>query len=117
MWDIPNVKSNHPEKTIHQCQFPVELVERCILALTNEKESWVLDPFAGVGSTIIAAIKNNRNAVGIEKEKKYCKIAEERINDLKDGKLKIRPINKPIHIPSKNDKVAQVPTEWLSLNL
>ena len=115
--DIPNVKSNHPEKTIHQCQFPVELVERCILALTNEKESWVLDPFAGVGSTIIAAIKNNRNAVGIEKEKKYCKIAEERINDLKDGKLKIRPINKPIHIPSKNDKVAQVPTEWLSLNL
>jgi len=117
LWDIPNVKSNHPEKTIHQCQFPVELVERCILALTNEKESWVLDPFAGVGSTIIAAIKNNRNAVGIEKEKKYCKIAEERINDLKDGKLKIRPINKPIHIPSKNDKVAQVPTEWLSLNL
>ncbi len=117
LWNIPNVKSNHPEKTMHQCQFPVELVERCILALTNEKESWVLDPFSGVGSTIIAAIKNNRNAVGIEKEKKYCVIAGERINDLKNGKLKLRPINKPIHIPSKKDKVAQVPTEWLSLNI
>ena len=117
LWNIPNVKSNHPEKTIHQCQFPIELVERCILALTNEKESWVLDPFAGVGSAVIAAIKNNRNAVGIEKEKKYCKVAQKRIDDLKEGKLKMRPINKPIHIPSKNDKVAQVPTEWLSLNL
>lgn len=117
LWNIPNVKSNHPEKTTHQCQFPVELVERCVLALTNEKESWVLDPFAGVGSAIIAAIKNNRNAIGIEKEKKYCKVANERIKKLKEGKLKLRPINKPIHIPSKKDKVAQVPKEWLSLNI
>ncbi len=116
LWNIPNVKSNHPEKTIHQCQFPIELVERCVLALTNEKESWVLDPFSGVGSTIIASIKNNRNAIGIEKEKKYCKIAEERINKFIEGNLKLRPINKPIHKPSKNDKVAQIPSEWLSLN-
>jgi adenine-specific DNA-methyltransferase len=116
LWDIPNVKSNHPEKTNHPCQFPIELVERCVLALTEE-ESWVLDPFAGVGSTILAAIKNNRNAIGIEKEKEYCKIAQTRINDLKEGKLKIRPINKPIHIPSKKDKVTQVPKEWLQLDL
>ena len=116
LWNIPNVKSNHPEKTIHQCQFPIELVERCLLALTNEKESWVLDPFSGVGSTVIAAIKNNRNAIGIEKEKKYCKVAEERIKKFIGGNLKLRPINKPIHKPSKNDKVAQLPKEWLSLN-
>jgi DNA modification methylase len=115
LWNIPNVKSNHPEKTIHQCQFPIELVERCILALTD-KNSWVLDPFSGVGSTIIASIKNNRNAVGIDKEKKYCSIAMERIEKLKKGELKIRPINKPIHIPSENDKVAQIPLEWLKVN-
>ena len=114
MWDIPNVKSNHPEKTLHPCQFPVELVERCVLALTNEK-SWVLDPFSGVGSTVIASIKNNRNAVGIEKEKEYCEIAEQRIKNFNDGDLKIRPINKPIHEPSGNDKVSQVPKEWLQL--
>lgn len=58
LWDIPNVKSNHPEKTEHPCQFPIELVERCVLALTNEY-SWVLDPFAGVGSTIIYEIYLN----------------------------------------------------------
>ncbi|MBQ9406765.1 MAG: site-specific DNA-methyltransferase [Desulfovibrio sp.] len=35
IWDIPNVKNNHPEKVDHPCQFPVELVERCVLALTD----------------------------------------------------------------------------------
>jgi len=112
IWDIPNVKSNHPEKTIHPAQYPIELVERCVLALTN-KGSWVLDPFSGVGSAIIAAIKNDRNAVGMDKEEEYCKIAKKRIEDFKEGILRIRPINKPIHQPSKNDKVAQLPKEWL----
>lgn len=116
MWDIPNVKSNHPEKTTHPCQFPIELVERCVLALTNEN-SWVLDPFAGAGSTLIGAIKNNRNAIGIEKEAEYCKIAKKRIHDLNEGNLKLRPINKPIHKPTGKDKVAQVPKEWLHLDL
>jgi adenine-specific DNA-methyltransferase len=115
MWNIPNVKSNHPEKVEHPCQFPIELVERCVLALTEEN-SWVLDPFSGVGSTVIGAIKNNRNAIGIEKEDAYCKIARQRINELKGGTLKFRPINKPIHKPTGNDKVSRVPKEWLTLN-
>lgn len=116
MWNIPNVKSNHPEKTEHPCQFPVELVERCVLALTNEN-SWVLDPFAGVGSSLIAAIKNNRNAIGIDKEKKYCDLANQRMQELREGKLKVRPINKPIHVPSANDKITKIPKEWLTLEI
>lgn len=115
MWDIPNVKSNHPEKTDHPCQFPIELVERCVMALTDI-DSWVLDPFSGVGSTVIGAIKNNRKGMGIEKEIEYCKIARQRIEDLKEGKLKIRPINKPIHKPTNKDKVAQFPKEWSELS-
>lgn len=111
LWDIPNVKSNHPEKEDHPCQFPVELVERCVLAL-SEKESWVLDPFAGVGSTLIASLKNERHSVGIEKEKGYVTIANQRLSKFRNGELITRPINKPIHIPSPNDKVAQVPISW-----
>lgn len=114
LWDIPNVKSNHPEKTAHPAQFPVELVERCVLALTN-KDSWVLDPFAGVGSTAIASLKNYRNSVGIEKEKEYVKVANDRIEKLKEGNLKLRPINKPIHKPKANDKIAKIPEEWKNL--
>lgn len=112
LWDIPNVKANHPEKTEHPCQFPIELVDRCVLALTNEN-SWILDPYAGVGSTLIAALKNKRNVIGFEKENKYLKIGLKRIKELKEGKLKFRPINKPIHKPSLNDKVATYPIEWL----
>ncbi len=114
LWNIPNVKSNHPEKTTHPAQFPVELVERCVLALTN-KNSWVLDPYAGVGTTAIAALKNYRNSVGIEKEPDYVKLAKERIEKLKEGNLKLRPINKPIHQPKPNDKIAKIPEEWTNL--
>jgi len=112
VWNIPNVKSNHPEKTIHPCQFPVELVERCILAMTNEGD-WVLDPFAGVGSTLIAAAKNKRKSVGIDRDGDYCAIAKQRVADYYEGRLKLRPIGKPIHQPSGREKVAQIPIEWM----
>ncbi len=110
--DIPNVKSNHPEKTIHPCQFPIELIERCVLALTNEGD-WVLDPFGGVGSTLIAALKHQRRGMIIDREKQYLDIAKERIKAFQGGSLKIRPLGKPVHQPTGKEKVAQVPQEWL----
>ena len=79
LWNIPNVKANHPEKTIHPCQFPIELVERCILALTDPGD-WVLDPFSGVGSAMLAAVKTDRRAMGCEREKKYVEEAKKRMN-------------------------------------
>jgi len=111
LWAIPNVKSNHPEKTIHPCQFPVELVERCVLALTNEQD-WVLDPFAGVGSALIAALMHNRRAMGCEKESEYINIARERIHQYYQGTLRIRPLGKPIYEPSGKEKVSRIPPEW-----
>ncbi|MEY4768056.1 MAG: hypothetical protein RL637_695, partial [Pseudomonadota bacterium] len=111
--DIPNVKSNHPEKTEHPCQFPVELVERCVLALTNEND-WILDPFGGVGSSVIAALKNNRKGMAIDKEPKYIEIAKERIKLYQAGLLKTRPLGKPIHVPTGKEKVAQPPTSWIN---
>ncbi|GAB4409312.1 MAG: site-specific DNA-methyltransferase [Anaerolineae bacterium] len=110
-WDIPNVKSNHPEKTIHPCQFPVELVERCVLALTNEGD-WVFDPYAGVGSALIAAVKNGQRAMGSEKETQYVEIARERLISYYNGTLKLRPLGKPVYIPSGREKVSQIPDEW-----
>ncbi len=111
--DIPNVKSNHPEKTSHPCQFPVELVERFVLALTNQGD-WVLDPYAGVGSTLIAALKNGRKGMGAEKEIEYCKISLDRIGKLANDRLPLRPLGKPVHQPTGKEKVAQIPEEWLS---
>jgi len=98
VWLIPNVKSNHVEKTDHPCQFPVELVERLILSMTNE-DDWVLDPFLGTGSTIIAAIRHGRRGAGSEIIQKYTDIARERIQLELNGTLRTRPMHKPIYDP------------------
>ena len=103
IWDIPNVKNNHVEKTIHPCQFPIELVERFILALTNTND-FVFDPFLGVGSTTAAALKNNRKGMGCEIIEEYFDIAVERTKLAMESKLKTRPMNKPIYDP-KNPKI------------
>lgn len=111
LWDIPNVKANHPEKTIHPCQFPIELVERCVLAFTNEGDL-VLDPFSGVASALLAALKHDRRAMGIEKEAAYVKEAKKRIQALWNGTLPYRPLGKPVWQPTGREKVAQRPIEW-----
>jgi DNA modification methylase len=98
--DVPNVKANHPEKTVHPCQFPVELVERFVLALTNERD-WVLDPFCGVGSTLIAAFKNHRKAVGVDWNEEYLDVGRQRLEALQQGTLKLRPLGTPIYEPKR----------------
>lgn len=110
-WDFPNVKAAHREKTNHPTQYPIELPERCVLALTNE-DDWVFDPYTGVGSSLIAAIKHNRKAMGSEKEEVYVKTARERIQAYYNGTLRMREINTPPYKPRPNEKVAQIPEEW-----
>jgi len=103
VWDIPNVKSNHVEKTDHPCQFPIGLVERLVLALTNKGDS-VLDPYLGVGSSAIAALKNGRHAYGCDIVQDYVDVATERIETFRSGELRIRPMNKPIYEPPIKDE-------------
>lgn len=111
MWDIPNVKANHLEKTIHPCQFPIELVERCVLALTSPRD-WVLDPFSGVGSALLAALRHDRRAIGCEKESEYVNLARQRILSFYAGALPYRPLGRPVYEPTGREKVSQVPPEW-----
>ena len=111
VWDIPNVKSNHPEKSIHPCQFPIELVERCVLAFTDE-DDWLLDPYCGVGSALLAALKHARRAMGCDKEAKYVQETHKRVQQLFDGTLRVRPIGQRIHQPTGREKVCQIPKEW-----
>lgn len=115
LWNIPNVKSNHPEKTEHPCQFPIELVERCVLALTDENDL-VIDPYCGVGSALIAGLKTKRHVVGCDREQTYVDISRRRIKNFYKGVLKMRPIEKKIYTPTGREKVAQIPTEWKERN-
>jgi adenine-specific DNA-methyltransferase len=107
VWDIPNVKSNHVEKTDHPCQFPVGMIERLILSMTRERD-WVLDPFLGSGTAIISAIKNNRRGVGAEVIKEYVDISKKRIYQAWEGTLKTRPMDKPVYQPKSSDFQQQI---------
>jgi adenine-specific DNA-methyltransferase len=113
IWDIPNVKANHIEKTIHPCQFPIELIERLVLSMTNEND-WVFDPFMGVGSTAIAALMHNRKAVGSELMEDYVSIAADRIQQAAQGKLQMRPMERPVYDP--NEPINNIPPKIIRIN-
>ena len=116
VWEIPNVKANHVEKTIHPCQFPVELVERLVLALTDAGD-WVLDPFMGVGTTAIAALMHERKAIGAELMPEYVTIAKERLGMAERGTLRIRPMTRSVYDPDMPEvsippQLVQLKTSW-----
>ena len=110
IWTIPNVKHNHIEKTEHPCQFPIELIERLVLALTNVNDL-VVDPYAGVASALCAAVMRHRRAAGAETSEQYIKIGRDRLAQLLRGELRSRPIDRRIYEPDPRTKITQNPWE------
>jgi adenine-specific DNA-methyltransferase len=111
VWDIPNVKSNHVEKTEHPCQFPVGLIKRLVLATTNEG-ALVFDPFAGVASSGVAAALHGRRFVGCELSRDYANTGLKRLQAALDGTVKYRPHDKPIYDHTQSN-LSKVPTDWM----
>ena len=68
------------KERFHPTQKPIELFSRILMDYSKENDI-ILDPFLGSGTTAIACIKTNRNFIGIEKEPKYCEIAQKRIDN------------------------------------
>lgn len=110
VWDIPNVKALHIEKTEHPCQFPVAIPQRLIKALT-EPGALILDPFMGSGTTGVAALIEGRRFAGAELVKAYFDISTERLKDASEGKAKVRE-DKPVIEPNQNAAVAKLPEEF-----
>lgn len=112
IWNIPNVKSNHIEKTEHPAQFPVELIERLVLSMTNAGD-WVFDPFLGSGTTAIAALIHNRKAIGSELMAEYNQITKNRIKLAEKGLLQIRPMERDVYDPQK--PYSNTPPKYVSI--
>lgn len=81
VWDIHTLHFNSPERWDHPAQFPEELCRRLILLLTNPGDL-VLDPFAGVATTLKVAKDLGRMFLGFEKEPHYYNQAVLRLNDV-----------------------------------
>jgi adenine-specific DNA-methyltransferase len=107
VWEIPNVKAKHLEKTAHPCQFPVVLAQRLIRAICPSGGR-VLDPFMGAASAGVAALIENRKFVGAEIEANYYKIAFERCQQAAAKTIRYRA-DKPILQPTQNLAVARKP--------
>ncbi|WP_337867262.1 site-specific DNA-methyltransferase [Meiothermus sp.] len=112
VWIFPNVKANHVEKTGHPAQYPVELVERFVLALTEE-DDWVLDPFGGSGTTLIAALMHRRRGAMAEIIPDYVEIAHQRLREAWEGRLRVRPMEREVYDPS--GKGAYIPPRAVDL--
>lgn len=110
VWEIPNVKAKHIEKTEHPCQFPVAIPQRLIKALTHENDL-ILDPFMGSGTTGVAAVVEKRRFAGAELQADYYDIAIGRITDAIEGRAKIRD-DVPVAAPNPNAAVAKLPEEF-----
>ena len=79
VWEFSYEKRDVRDKDVHPAVFPISLPSKCIELFTHKGEL-VLDPFAGIGTTLLAAKDLARNAVGFDLSKKYVTFTKERLN-------------------------------------
>jgi DNA modification methylase len=84
VWKIPMISGNFLERTGHPAQYPEKLVERIVLAGTNENDI-VMDPFMGSGTTAVVAKKLNRHYIGFEVVPEYIDMANIRVANIKEN--------------------------------
>jgi adenine-specific DNA-methyltransferase len=113
VWEIPNVNSNHVEKTEHPCQFPVGLVQRLVRALTKPGDV-VLDPFCGVASSGVASLLEGRVFLGAELEVKFVAAGKLRLKQTQQGTVRYRPADRALHQPSPTSIVGRRPPNFAS---
>ncbi|MFH0766093.1 MAG: DNA methyltransferase [Calditrichota bacterium] len=80
IWELFYEKRDIRDKNIHPAVFPIALPRKCIELFTHQGEL-VIDPFVGIGSTLLAARDSGRNAVGFDLNSKFVEFARKRLND------------------------------------
>ena len=108
--DLRKTKSERELK--HPAMFPSALAERLIECFTNEQSRVILDPFAGVGSTLIAAKELGKDAIGIEISPEFAEIARRRVQQVLpfEGTPDIN-----IHVADCRDLAAYVPAKSVDM--
>lgn len=82
VWNIKAPNSTEKKLGKHPTQKPVQLLERIILASTNEGD-WILDPFSGSSTTGVATVRLNRKFIGCELEEEFIQLSLQRIEGLR----------------------------------
>ncbi len=107
IWELYYEKRDIRDKDIHPAVFPIALPKRCIELFTHKGEL-ILDPFMGIGTTLIAAKDLCRNAVGFDLNRRYVDYANGRLNEpvlnFNDGCMQIAVCDDALNIPQYLDK-------------
>lgn len=107
IWEFFYEKRDIRDKNIHPAVFPIGLPQKCIELFTHKGEL-VLDPFSGIGTTLIAARDLGRNAAGFDLNQKYVDYTKERLGqtqfDFGDQTKQIAICDDSINIPKYLDK-------------
>jgi 16S rRNA G966 N2-methylase RsmD len=104
-WFICDSRRYHKNKSteLHPARFPEEMVAE-FLQFFTKRGGWVLDPFCGSGATLIAALEQGRNAVGIELSEKYVEITSRRL-----------PPDSPAYVLQTDAREVDNPALWSAL--
>jgi DNA modification methylase len=103
IWGFYYEKRDIRDKNIHPAVFPIALPAKCIRLFTHEGEL-VLDPFVGIGTTLVAAQDLNRNAVGFDLKEEYIGVAKSRLIQGKFGSKQIAICDDARNIPQYLEK-------------
>ena len=76
-WNINQVKNVSKDKTAHPCQMPLEVMKNIVGILP--RDSTIVDPFMGSGTTGVACVEAGLDFIGIEMDSKYFEIAKNRL--------------------------------------
>jgi len=95
VWEIPPPEPEEKRFGKHLTQKPLRLLERILLAASNEGDL-VLDPFMGSGTTALAALRTHRRFIGIEIEKEYIRRSKQRLDQALNGSLFLRSREVPV---------------------
>jgi len=101
IWEFFYEKRDIRDKDIHPAVFPIALPKKCIELFTHKGEL-VLDPFLGIGTTLIAARDLGRNGVGFDLNKKYVELAKKRLTE---SQLELDIVEKTQQIAIHDDAI------------
>lgn len=84
VWRINYETVQNRSQKLHEAIFPSELPETCIKLVSSDEKDFVLDPFLGSGTTILAASKLGRNSIGYEINPRYEKIIRKKLSSVQN---------------------------------
>jgi DNA modification methylase len=112
VWQFSHVHYSNPERENHPTQKPEALIERMVLASSDEG-NLVLDPFAGSGTTLRVCQILNRNGIGFELNPDYVSMIKQRLSndffgfDSIDERIKRKPMDLPENEKELNDSLLE----------